>query len=1243
MSAPPLFSDAFLQARWDDSYQEFVGSGADDMLAARLRRWAERGTVGVGEREVEAAFVHTFFEETWGYAGAGRGDAGTGHTFQQQYAVPGAGQRGGTGAADLALGWFARQGVAPVPQALCEFKDIKSALDAPQRRQGSNRSPVEQCFDYLREAARAHRTANLEPTWAIVTDMNEFRLYCRDLPSSFQRFVIDRGKRHAEIGLIDDGEEARFQRFLFARLFHRDSLLAVAGRAPLHDLWREQGKHETAIESEFYAEYQAYREEVFRTLVEKNPKFAGTKGKLVRLAQRLLDRCLFVLFCEDMGQRLAFPHNLLRDLLIERANSRFFDPEGTEIWHQVKALFAAMRDGTPFGRHRINRFNGGLFDDDPALDALILPNRLFCVAGQGDPARWADDRRTLLFFSATYFYGIEKKGQKSLSLYTLGRIFEQSITDLELMEAKADGRPSLTELSKRKRDGVYYTPEWVTHAVVEQTLGARLTDLRAEIGLESAGDSAKTRRAKLDEYGRRLAEIKVLDPACGSGAFLIQALNALLRARAWIAEERGRLDGKQLQMTEQDALVRDILSKNLYGVDINGESVEITRLALWLHTALPDRPLTNLDEHIRSGNSLVGADFYLGEQIGFSEFSAEKKERINTFDYATAFPDVFDRGAASGFDVVIGNPPYVKLQNLRQVDAEVAEWLVKAVKPDGTPRYASTQTGNFDLYLPFIERGIELLAPTGRMGFIAPNVWLKNEYGLGLRRWIHGKRSLDRWIDFRDYQVFEEAMTYTALQFFVGSPREAIETVMAPDGQEDVAGLDWNEADDVPYADLPADGEWTFGGADERKFLARLQVTCENLETTAAGIIVGVQTSADAIYQLEKLAPGRYRTRAGTEVAIEDAIMRALVSGEEAKRYQAPRTTTYVLFPYDDSKPRPTHWTDSEMMERFPKAWSYLKTKERALRARESAKMDRDDRWWAYNYPKNIDKQRVPKLLLPRLSQRLAASIDPDGSVCLDNVDANGVLGGDVDALWFLLGVLNGPVCDFVWWRGSKPFANGYRAANKQFIAPLPIPPATPAQRAKIGTSAQTLQRLHTERRDALLDLDERLAACAPAWRPLAWLWPDVPQTNAAKPTARSWAEPTVAAHLTTLAALLQPGASLAARAAKGVLVLEASGTELLRVYVDAGEEAFLLAQWRRLARTPLPTLPDPRKLVERYVGLRTSPNQALLRQVIDLDTTVARLETEITAAESMMNESLALLYKLSAAERRLVEGDRER
>jgi hypothetical protein len=1240
---------AFLRAELDIDYKAYVGEGEDDKVLTRVRAWDAR--LQLKETQAEGAFTQTFFVETWGYRETGRAGAGE-HTIIPQFRVAGEGAGGGAGAADLALGWF-RGSVDEIPQVLCEFKDIRTKLDAKQPRKGSNRSPVEQCLNYLRGARRGmFGNEPVQPWWGLVTDMNEFRLYWWDrAPGEYMRFVI---RREADLfagdyDLRSDGDDARFDRFLFWKLLQRDMLLSPAGRPPLLRLIERQWVKERALEGEFYAHYKGVRERLFNTLVASNANFAGTKTELLRISQALLDRFIFAFYCEDMGERILFPPQLLRDMMKGRSTDAYFDPSGQELWEQFKGLFRKMNTGGELGNHRVPHINGGLFAENPTIDGLRIPNDFFAAPkqGAGSEAALESDDSTLLYLCARYNYAARGNAKESLSLYTLGRIFEQSITELEYRVGELENRETLAALSKRKRDGVYYTPEWVVNMLVDGTLDPWFAAQRAKAGYPAKASIPPT-RAAVTAYRERLRIIRVVDPACGSGAFLISAFRKLLDERMAVERELERARGSSGEhLVEESAVIGDILASNIFGVDINPASVEIAKLALWLHSARAKAPLSSLDGTIRCGNSLVGPDYWRGR-----ERDAEIAEEVNAFDWAAAFPQVF---AGGGFDIVLGNPPYVKLQNLMKVDPNIVAYL-QAGRGDDT--YLSAQTGNTDLYLPFIEKGLRLLAPGGRMAYIAPSLWTVNQYGEGLRRLVRQTRQLERWLDFKAHQIFDEAITYTALQFFTREANDALSIAAAPKGETQARDTDWSApALKVDWEAMPADGEWLMATGAERALIDRLARDCMRLDDprVTSGITVGIQTSADSIYHLRRLGRGRYlcahKKGEEFEVVIEDAIMKPLVSGPEAKRYEEPETDTYLLFPYEREAGGAMRLIpQADMEKRFPQAWAYLKSFEKELRKRESGKFD-GEKWYQFGRSQNLDKQDRTKLVVAQLVPGMRVCADNSGDKYLNNVRVNGIFAAsDVDQ-HYLLGVLNGRVADFVFKQIGKPKQGGWYEANKQFIAPLPVPGAGPAEQAEIAAMARRLQDGWTRRRELLSATGERLGVLARARHPARWLWPDIPQLSdvveraprALKHAAdrREWAKRQVdeaeAAELEALRTALAQGGELEAGFAGGELSLLSGGAPILsRIYLD--DDAGRLAQsyWTWLLLT------DNGNDAGRFAAeLRRPPvadNAPAARQFAERVGELQRLVADIALLEAEMETRLSELYRLDDEEQALVD-----
>lgn len=1293
-----FLSFSFLRSIWGFDYEAFKGSPEEKALEDRLVRWAAKADLK--ETSAEAALIDDFFKQTWNYVQSGQQPAGKSWHSYPQYPVKGAGQKGAHGTADLATGYFTDNKINQVPQVLCEFKDIKSGLDVPQKGRKDGFSPVKQCLNYLSNARRdIDPSEPVIPQWGIVTDMNEFRLYWHDRgQAQYLKFTIRKADLFSEGLVIGDGtlpnhDEARFERFLFWKVFHRQSLTTPAGKPLLAQIIERQWVRERKLEQNFYAEYRALREHLYQALIETNPNFKGTKGRLVRLAQKILDRCIFVFFCEDMGTALNFHPQMLRDFLIERSRDTYFDPEGFNIWNDLVRLFNMMNKGGKFGPHIVNQFNGGLFANDPELDNIKVPNRLFCISGQAsNEASLFAHKLTVLYLSASYNYAggwaegltkpklddaaknkaneVKADPDQSLGLYTLGRIFEQSITELEILEAEADGRASLNDLSKRKRDGVYYTPEWVVERIVAETIGPVLEKFKRDAGWPPKKDPNE---AQIEAYRSKLQKLKIVDPACGSGAFLITSLRYLL-------EEYKKLQGIRFLVTnkapnrDDDQIVADILKSNIYGVDINAASVEIARLALWLHTARGDRPLSSLEGTIKEGNSLINSDFYKG-QVDLDFYNDEERERINTFDWENAFPEVFEQG---GFDAVVGNPPYVKLQNFRTVHADMAAFLKSGRGVDGATGYLSAKTGNFDLYLPFIEKGLDLLNEHGRLGYIAPSVWVMNDYGRGLRNLISRGKNLDRWLDFKSHQIFDEATVYTALQFFTKTENKVIEIAVAPDGS--VPEEPWvDPLCRLPTKKLQFGDRWLLITGPERDLIDKLIKVCDRLDSSkvTSSIFVGLQTSADEIYHLVRLGPGRYlHTPKGKnappayEIALEESLMKPLVSGSEAKRYQRPQTENYLLFPYQKLEDTVSLIPDDRMRKEYPLAWSYLLGFEGQLRKRE-AKLDKqgefilnkqgkpekapfnDDHWYRFGRHQGLGMQETAKLLVPRLVSSLRCLVDTDGAFYLDNVDVGGVAVADRVDPFFIAGMLNSPTADFVFKRISKPFRGDFLSANKQFIAPIPIPKVSSNEMKGVAKRARALQEAHTAIRDKILAFTKRTSEMPTKTRAESFLFPSIlparerlDKTPKALDAAEAldWAKheykQEIDSRMAAINARLSGEPMLEALLDNGELKFLIDGISVIdKVFVDEDEGPLILAQWKAVGSTIRITGKDPAKrLCAALRKLVVTTNEAQIKQIIKLQKEVSALEASIAVQERELNEFTYQLYKLTDDEIKMVE-----
>ncbi|MBU0656262.1 MAG: hypothetical protein KJ914_14160 [Gammaproteobacteria bacterium] len=439
----------------------------------------------------------------------------------------------------------------------------------------------------------------------------------------------------------------------------------------------------------------------------------------------------------------------------------------------------------------------------------------------------------------------------------------------------------------------------------------------------------------------------------------------------------------------------------------------------------------------------------------------------------------------------------------------------------------------------------------------------------------------------------------------------------------------------------------------ERRLIEKLNTTCKRLDdpSLTTALFQGLVTSADYVYHLNKVSSGKYISHADkenpVEVEIEDELMHLLVSGKEAKRYQQPQTDTYLLFPYKLDAEPVRLYSEVEFEQYFPKGWAYLLKNEKALKGRENGKMNKVG-WWGYVYPKSLDRHEQPKLLIPRLVKNLFCAVDKNGDFYPDNVDVGGVSVTDASALFYIAGVVNAPVANFVWRRISKPFQNDYRAANKQFIAPLPIPNADEEQKKQVAELAEKLQELHTAYRDELQKLAKRLSAAQMTddTKTPQWIWATLPDdkqlkaSDTAKATGlkgkalTDWAkaqyQAALAQKLEKLTVNLNPSLKLTVRYEDGELRLLANGTPAFDSLFE--DDAELIAvQWKYVIRsTNITPSVTAEKLLGELLKLKTTDNDSLRKQIIALDKKLDELQVGIEAKEREMNGVVYGLYGLT-------------
>lgn len=531
------------------------------------------------------------------------------------------------------------------------------------------------------------------------------------ITSNFQklRFYIDYSTEFEEFDLFFLDRE-RFE--LLYLILHKES---VFSNLPIQ-LKKETLFHEKEISEELYKDYSHFKDKLFHNLIANHPD--NDKLLLFKKSQKLLDRFLFILFAEDSG--LLPPNSISR--IIKRFDILKEEDAYKPIYEIFKQYFGYMNIGRPGKKESDNipAYNGGLFYEDLLLNNLNIDDDILI-----------DDLKKL----STYDFNTE------VDVNILGHIFEHSLNEIEEVTAEIEGTVSDRKRTKRKKDGVFYTPKYITTYIVANTIGKLCIDKRKELDIEEIEfddtflkkDLTLTVKGKklfkmLTDYKNWLTNLKIIDPACGSGAFLNQALNFLIEEHEKIDDIIADLTNSPLRLFDTD---KNILENNLFGVDINEESVEIARLSLWLRTAKKDRKLSKLNNNIKCGNSLLTSEF----------------------DWYKEFPHIMKNG---GFDVVIGNPPYIKEYTNRQAF-------------DGLHNNPCYQ-GKMDLWYFFGALALDIIKKDyGLIGYIAPNNWITNSGASKFRNIVLNKGKLTEFIDFGDFKVFDSAGIQTMIYIMQSS------------------------------------------------------------------------------------------------------------------------------------------------------------------------------------------------------------------------------------------------------------------------------------------------------------------------------------------------------------------------------------------------------------------------------------------------------------------------------------------
>jgi hypothetical protein len=752
---------------------------------------------------------------------------------------------------------------------------------------------------------------------SILTDFQEFAVYdCRIKPAQ-----TDKASAGRVLYLTYKDYAARWVELV--SIFSREAVLKGS-----FDKYAESSKLKkgtATVDDAFLFEIEDWREMLAKNIALRNVDL--TQRELNFAVQRTIDRIVFLRICEDR--------------VIEEYGRLQMQLNGTNVYRRLLQLFSQADD----------RYNSGLFHFQREKGRNEEPDELTPNISIDDkPLK--DIIRRLYYPESPYEFSV-------LSADILGQVYEQFLGKVIRLtaghQARVEEKPEV-----RKAGGVYYTPKYIVDYIVKNTVGKLIEGKKP----------------------KEVERLKILDPACGSGSFLLGAYQYLLdwHLKWYIENEPEKLarakqpaiyqgpspDTKTPNWHLTTAEKKRILLNNIYGVDIDSQAVEVTKLSLLLKVLEEEnsqtlatelrlfhqRALPDLGDNIKCGNSLIGPDFYQQQML----LDDEERYRINVFDWEKEFPAIMKAG---GFDAVIGNPPYIRMESF------------KNLKDYLKTNYVSYDERS-DLYVYFIEKEHKLLNNSGRFGMIVSNKFLRANYGEPLRNFLCENAAIERVVDFAGLPVFKGATVRTIVLITSRKGENKRVTLYSPP----MLSTQFNAVEggslfvdqaiaDITYevkSDALARSVWSFSNMAADDLLNRLKTLCAPLIKYCDGqIYMGIKSGLTAAFVIDEATRARIVKGNGKE----GDIIKPFLNGRDVRRYFIDYKQNYLIYTY--------HGID---INKYPAVEQHLKAFKERLTKRATKQQWYELQQPQHNFSKYMDE---PKIIFPDIATSPRFALDEGG------------------------------------------------------------------------------------------------------------------------------------------------------------------------------------------------------------------------------------------------------------------------